>query len=60
VAVAVAVADGDRSGHGQEDDHADVYDDHRSLRLEARLDRGKACSSEMVRLSAPPSAGLEE
>jgi hypothetical protein len=39
-----------RHGHGDDQDH--VYDHHRSLRLGARLERGKARLSEVVRGSA--------
>jgi hypothetical protein len=35
-----------------------VYDHHRSLRLGARLDHGKACSSWAVRACTPLAAGL--
>jgi hypothetical protein len=35
-----------------------VYDHHRSLRLGARLDHGKACSSGAIRAFTPFGAGL--
>jgi hypothetical protein len=45
-------------GHGHDHDQDHVYDHHRLLRLGARLDRGKDCSSEAVRHYAPLAAGL--
>jgi hypothetical protein len=60
VAVVVAVAGVITlgHGHGHDDDQDHVHDHHSSLRLGARLDHGKACSSGAALAFAALVAGL--